>query len=158
MQPYNIITAPHKFLSTVCAPVAEKEFGTQRLKDKALRMAITMQRAHGIGLAANQVGILQCIVVINTLTYAGVPDEHGFKGVLINPLIMELGEERGKGSEGCLSFPGETAVVDRHLTITVQYFTTDGERVERKFEGMTARCVQHELDHLSGVTMHDVEG
>ena len=151
MQPYHIVKDPHKFLKTACAPVADKEFGTQKLKDKCARMVITMMRAGGIGLAGNQVGIMQCIIVVNCMQ-----PEHSFKGTLINPKILAFGEKRWTNPEGCLSFPGDTAIVDRHLKVTVSYFTTDGEHVTRDFEGMTARCVQHEIDHLHGVTMKDV--
>jgi peptide deformylase len=154
MQPYNIVKSPHKFLKEVCKPVDAKEFGTQRLKDKAYRMSVTMSRAGGIGLAANQVGILQCIICINTFGHK----DGGFKGYLINPEVVELGVARIPLQEGCLSFPGESCVVDRHLIITVKYSTTDGESVIKTFEGLTARVVQHEMDHLAGITMKDVEG
>jgi len=156
MKPYHVIKAPHKFLATKAAPVAAKEFGTERLKEKTARMMITMMRENGVGLAGNQVGIMQCIIVVNV----NQPEADGpsFRGALINPEIVALGDARESKAEGCLSFPGETSIVDRHLTLTVKYFTTDGEEVIKTFEGLTARCVQHEIDHLHGVTMKDVEG
>jgi peptide deformylase len=114
-------------------------------------MAITMMRAGGVGLAGNQVGIMQRIIVINTLTHGGV------RLTLINPEIQEISTETEIDGEGCLSFPNQIARVKRNLKIKMRYFTTDGEEVFRSFEGFTARALQHEMDHLIGLTMVDVQ-
>lgn len=111
----------------------------------AKEMVKFMRDQNGIGLAAPQIGIRKRLFVmeINGQVY------HCF-----NPRILEFGNELEVLSEGCLSFPGEECTIKRPKEITVSY--TDEQGITNKVEkltGLAARCFQHELDHLNGVTM-----
>ncbi len=117
-----------------------------RLRILLKDMADTMYRAEGVGLAAPQVGILRRIVVIDV--GEGLVE-------LVNPVItMREGEQCGR--EGCLSLPGRQAVVKRPRRVTVHYQNRDGELCEKTVEGLFARAVCHELDHLDGRLYIDV--
>jgi peptide deformylase len=117
-----------------------------RLRILLKDMADTMYRAEGVGLAAPQVGILRRVVVIDV--GEGLVE-------LVNPVItMREGEQCGR--EGCLSLPGRQAVVKRPMRVTVQYQNRDGEPCEKTVEGLFARAVCHELDHLDGRLYIDV--
>ena len=112
-------------------------------------MAETMYKAEGVGLAAPQVGILRRVVVID----AG--DESDGLVELINPEIIETeGEQCGR--EGCLSLPGRQAIVTRPRKVKVRAQDRKGEWFEREAEGLFARAICHELDHLDGRLYIDV--
>ena len=118
-----------------------------------LRLKILLKdKAEGVGLAAPQVGVLRRVVVID------VGDQGDGLLELINPVItMREGEQCGR--EGCLSLPGRQAVVTRPRKVTVQYQNRDGVHCEKTVEGLFARAVCHELDHLDGKLYVDlVEG
>ena len=120
-----------------------------RLKILLKDMADTMYKAEGVGLAAPQVGVLRRVVVID------VGDQGDGLLELINPVItMREGEQCGR--EGCLSLPGRQAVVTRPRKVTVQYQNRDGVHCEKTVEGLFARAVCHELDHLDGKLYIDV--
>jgi len=106
----------------------------------------TMYHNNGIGLAAPQIGIAKRILV------ADVDDQ---KFALVNPeVIWTEGEETDV--EGCLSWPGNFGEVRRHLAIKVRAQNTSGEAVEVVADGLLARCLQHEIDHLNGVLFCDI--
>ncbi|MCR5650285.1 MAG: peptide deformylase [Lachnospiraceae bacterium] len=108
-------------------------------------MIETMYEANGVGLAAPQVGVLKRIVVIDTST----DEEEDGLLVLINPVITDTeGEQRG--SEGCLSVPGKTGIVTRPEKVTVKFFDRDMNEQTLEAEGLLARAVCHECDHLEG--------
>ncbi len=110
-------------------------------------MADTMYKADGAGLAAPQVGILRRVVVID------VGDDRGLVE-LINPEILSVEGENG-GSEGCLSVPGRRAFVVRPEKVTVRAQDRHGKPFEITGEGMMARALCHEIDHLDGVIYLD---
>ena len=108
-----------------------------------------MQRARGIGLAAPQVGISQRIIVV---------DIESFKGpalALANPVITETSEELAPYEEGCLSVPGVNGTVVRPAAITVQALFPDGNEARFDAEGLLARVLQHEIDHINGILFVD---
>jgi len=105
------------------------------------RMVEAMLRANGVGLAAPQIGISKQIIVL---------DVEGDFHVLINPELVSVGGDSETLTEGCLSVPGPHAEVTRHERATVAGTTLDGERIEITGEGMLARAIQHEIDHLNG--------
>lgn len=106
----------------------------------------TMYAAKGIGLAANQVGVATRVAVVDSGQAPTL--------VLINPLIVEReGEDRAE--EGCLSIPDIFGDVDRSTSIVVETTLLDGERTRVAVSGLTARAVQHEIDHLDGVLFLD---
>ena len=107
----------------------------------------TMYEAYGVGLAAPQVGILKRLVVIDT--YEGQPL------VLINPKIVENDGEQ-IGDEGCLSLPGKVAVVKRPNHVVCEALDQDMNPIRVEGEGLLARAICHELDHLDGVLYPDV--
>lgn len=117
-------------------------------------MAETMYVESGIGLAAPQVGVSKRIFVMDVASYDDDGTASSRLTTLVNPEIVEK-DGTIVYEEGCLSFPGITADVTRALRITVNY--VDGHGVEKclSTEGLESVCVQHELDHLNGVTFVD---
>lgn len=109
-----------------------------------------MYEARGIGLAANQVGIPLRFFVMNL---AGEKEE-GEELVFINPTISRS-TGTDEAEEGCLSLPGIYGPVLRPAEIVFSAYTLNGEKFEQKVDGMFARCVQHETDHLDGVMFTD---
>lgn len=133
-------------LAKVCRPVTEFNGRLHTLLDD---MKDTLLDSGGVGLAAPQVGVLRRVVVID------VGDQGDGLLELINPVItMREGEQCGR--EGCLSLPGRQAVVTRPRRVTVQYQNRDGVHCEKTVEGLFARAVCHELDHLDGKLYIDV--
>jgi peptide deformylase len=112
------------------------------ITDLAARLKMTMKLYGGVGLSANQCGVYERIFVIGT-------DQ--FQMVCINPKIIEEEGEVIKGNEGCLSFPGLFLKVDRPESIVAEWSTENGEVKRARLSGVTARCFQHELDHLNGI-------
>lgn len=125
-------------LYQVCRPVAKFDGKLKQLLDD---MFETMYEADGVGLAAPQVGILRRAVVIDT---GEGPVE------LINPRILSSAGEQG-GFEGCLSFPGKNGYVVRPNEVTVEGYDRTGTLRTYSGEGLFARAVFHELDHLDGL-------
>ena len=126
---------------------------TPRLKELIGDMFDTMYAANGVGLAAPQVGVLRRIVVI---------DCGDDPITLINPVIVEK-DGLQTGEEGCLSVPGKVGVVERAMHCRVRAKNADMQDFEVEGEGLLARCLQHEIDHLDGkmyvdiaTEMHDV--
>jgi peptide deformylase len=143
----EILQAPHPVLKAKAAPVATVD---GRLRQLAADMLETMYKAPGIGLAAPQVGIAERLVVLDVAE----GEEHR-PMVLVNPEILWKSGERGTAEEGCLSLPGQFADVTRPLAVTIRYLDEQGEERELAAEGLLARCVQHEIDHLDGVLFVD---
>jgi peptide deformylase len=106
-------------------------------------MTALMQDANGVGLAANQVGVLQRVLVMQA------SEEEPF--ALVNPTVTASSDEVDSDDEGCLSLQGVTVPVERTATITVEGKDEHGKDVRIEFERLAARVVQHELDHLDGV-------
>jgi peptide deformylase len=111
------------------------------------RMTALMQDANGVGLAATQVGVLQRVLVMQPT------DSDAF--ALVNPTVASRSDELDTDDEGCLSLQGVTMPVERSVTITIAGKDEQGNDVSIDFEGLAARVVQHELDHLDGVLILD---
>jgi peptide deformylase len=111
------------------------------------KMFKTMRDEEGLGLAANQIGVASQILV-------GRSDEGKGRIVLVNPIIVKADGEDVMG-EGCLSVPIATVEIPRAEILVVRGFDADGEEVEYKVKGLTARMIQHEIDHLNGVLIID---
>ncbi len=150
----DILTAPHPVLSAKARAVTADEF-TPALQRLLEDMAETMYAAPGVGLAAPQIGDSRRIVVADP----GFEGEDGArkKGVdlvfMVNPQIVERGAERIQWEESCLSVPDLSQNVDRTKRILVRFQDAKGEAQERSYEGFGAVVIQHELDHLDGVTL-----
>ena len=106
-----------------------------------------MKEHNGIGLAANQIGQLINIFVM---------DCQGISGTFINARLIDLSEETFKYTEGCLSFPGVSVKTNRSKSVIVEYCTISGEIKTEEFNGLPAVCVQHEISHLHGQTIVDL--
>ena len=126
------------------------EFGPA-LRETADRMIEAMYEEGGVGLAAPQVGIELKLLVLNP---TGSKDDRSGERVLCNPKIVRK-KGREFDEEGCLSFPGIQAEVERWIEITVGYQDLNGEEQVLKCDGWLARIVQHEIDHLEGVFFTD---
>jgi peptide deformylase len=119
-------------------------------RDLAIMMFEAMHRNQGVGLAANQMGQRERLFVVSGSLLKGGPDL-----ALFNPYIIERGAP-GALEEGCLSLPGVSYVVpNRANMVKVSFQDYAGNKHEGFFEGLAAVCVQHELDHLDGLTMLD---
>lgn len=144
--PYKILTYPNEILRDKAKPV--KEFNKE-LITISNNMLFTLLSSGGIGLAGNQVGILQRIIIVLT--------DH-FQGIMINPEIIARSNNSTILAEGCLSFPGQRVNIDRPETIYVSWYNLDGTGTNREFGGITAKCIQHEIDHLNGILIEDHKG
>jgi peptide deformylase len=114
--------------------------------DLQTQLLCFMKQHHGIGLAAPQVGISKRVFVI------GINSE---EECFFNPEITSASPECLDFDEGCLSFPGEHCIIKRPKEVSVRYQDYQGQHKQKTFQGLWARCFQHELDHLNGVTMWD---
>ena len=138
---------PDKVLRQKASPVDAVTPDIQRLVDD---MAETMYAAPGVGLAANQVGVLLRIFVIDTAN----EDDPSDLRVFVNPTILERsGEVVWK--EGCLSFPGVSENVERAEKVVVKALDRNGEPFTLQAEGLLAIAIQHENEHLDGELMID---
>jgi peptide deformylase len=137
----------------------------ERVRELAANMIETMREAHGIGLAAQQVGEALQLTVIDiagaedqesTMTLNGteVEPKASMPLVLLNPELI-LGQESGTGEEGCLSFPEITGDIRRAISVIMRAETLEGERLQIEASGLLARALQHEVDHLNGILFID---
>lgn len=133
-------------LRKISNPVTK--FNDIRLNMLLRDMAETMYKANGVGLAAPQIGITRRIAVID------VSEERNELIELINPEIIEM-SGMCEMMEGCLSVPARQGVVTRPEKVKVRYQTRKGEQRELSADGLLARCIQHELDHLDGILYVD---
>ena len=113
----------------------------------ANKMMDVMIREPGVGLAANQVGILKQIVTIN---FEDKEKGKEKKYILFNPKILSSSKETIVMEEGCLSLPEQYADIERPQKITLQYLNEKNKLIKKTVDGYEARILQHEIDHLSG--------
>jgi peptide deformylase len=126
----------------------EVEDFDEDLRQLVERMLRLMQDARGVGLAANQVGVLRRVFVIQA-------DEEEEPRALVNPSIAERSDEVEADEEGCLSMQGVVVSVERPLRVRLKASDEEGNPVTLELEGLPARVAQHELDHLDGVLIVD---
>tara|TARA_B100000959_G_C14796117_1_gene547722 strand:+ start:319 stop:816 length:498 start_codon:yes stop_codon:yes gene_type:complete len=113
----------------------------------ANQMMDTMIKAPGVGLAANQVGILKQIVTIN---FEDKENDKRANYILFNPSIIEYSDEKVIMEEGCLSLPEQYADIERPKKIVLEYIDENEKMIKKEIDGYEARILQHEIDHLSG--------
>ncbi len=137
-----------------------RTFGDPVLKEKAEKIKIidedvkaliknlsdTLREAKGIGLAASQIGVLKSVAVISL--------EKGTR-VIINPEVVWRSKDTEEFEEGCLSLPGVTINIRRSSKIKLKALDKKGKEIEIEAEGMLARVIQHEIDHLNGILILD---
>lgn len=150
MSTYEIITIPDPVLKTEAQPVGSVTADIQKQLDAMLQ---TMYDAPGIGLAANQVGLLNRVIVMDLADRdEGEEAEPWF---MVNPEIIWESEEMSVMQEGCLSIPKQYADVERPAEVRVKYLDYNGKEAEMEASGLLSHCVQHEIDHLNGVLFID---
>lgn len=170
---YDVIKAPDAVLKETAHKIEDI---TNDITDQVERMVRTMYRDAGIGLAANQVAILNRVFVMDlpegSWQYNGEVDgilniEASYKSgkreseptksatAFINPEIIWESDQKSVYEEGCLSIPGQYADIIRPASVRVKYQTVSGDTKEEEFEGLHSHCVQHEIDHLNGVLFID---
>src|ERR1700676_239729 len=118
------------------------------LKQEIERMGELMHDALGVGLAATQLGVLHRVLV-----YRALPDDP--VTALVNPVLEWASEELEAAEEGCLSLPGVHVSVERPAQVKVRAQDGNGQEVQIEAEGLPARVIQHEIDHLNGVLILD---
>lgn len=166
MKVLPLIIAPDPLLKQISKPVEKiDEALHQFMKD----MVQTMYSEHGVGLAAVQVGKLKRILVIDidykTEDHHHHHHDHGSCGgvhvtntnprYFVNPEIIEFSKECSSYNEGCLSFPGARSEVVRPQKVKVKYLDFHGKEQVEEMTGLLSTCIQHEIDHLNGITFVD---
>jgi len=136
-----ILCYPDPKLRTIAKPVTAVD---ARIKTLIANMLETMHEAKGIGLAATQVDVHECLIVID------VAEGRDDPLVLINPKIIWRSPETHLNEEGCLSVPGIYDGVQRHDAVKVEAQDGDGKLRLIEADGMLSVCIQHEMDHLLG--------
>ena len=145
--PFEIKIFPDRILRQKAKPVGDLNGELVRLVEG---MFATMYEARGIGLAAPQVGYGLRVIVFDIEHPEGEKDPH----VLVNPVILEA-EGEDIMEEGCLSVPGIRAEVKRAARVLVKGYDLDGKEVSIEADGLLARVLQHEVDHLDGILFFD---
>jgi len=118
----------------------------------------TMYAAKGVGLAAPQIDRAIRLFIVDASGFNeddAHPELKEFKRIFINPIIIEEAGKEWKFEEGCLSIPGIREDVSRQPEITVEYFNENFELIEESFNGIAARIIQHEYDHIEGILFTD---
>ena len=136
------------------SPVLRQKSAAVPKVDDAVRRLVddlfeTMRAAKGVGLAANQIGVARRVAVVD------IGEEDPPPLVLINPVIIERGDEEEVAEEGCLSIPDIFGDVTRRLRLVVEAMDRDGNTSRVEAHGYKARAIQHEIDHLDGILFLD---
>lgn len=152
----NIVQDGDPILKKVCRPVTQFDDRLATLLDD---MQETLIDAGGLGLAGPQVGIMRRVFIC--LDERDVPEgQDSFENPkfieFINAEILEMSEETETLYEGCLSFPGHNGAITRPCRVKARAFDRDGNPFEIEAEGMLARCICHENNHLDGITIMDL--
>lgn len=150
-EPLHIVHYPHPVLRTRSRPV---ELLDENLRRTVRGMFELMYAARGIGLAANQVGLPFRFFILNL---TADPEQPEHEQVFINPEIVKR-HSSDEAEEGCLSLPGLYAPVQRAKRIRTKSYDLEGNLVETEAEGLLARAIQHEIDHLDGKLFIDYLG
>jgi peptide deformylase len=143
-----ILVAPDPRLKRPAATVGRVDSEVRRLMENMLE---SMYAANGIGLAAPQVGVLKRVIVVDV----SAPDAPNEPMRLADPEILWHSDDAVTGEEGCLSLPDQYADVKRPSRIRMRYLDHENEIRELEADGLLAKCIQHEIDHLDGVLFVD---
>ncbi len=148
--PFEIIFVPDPVLKQTAQEISRVDDQIQKQMDGMLQ---AMYDAPGIGLAANQVGLLNRVLVMDLAKRDD--GEEPAPICMANPQIIWESEEISVMEEGCLSIPQQYADVERPASVRVKYLDYDGQEAELEASGLLSHCVQHEIDHLNGVLFID---
>ena len=148
----NIVKDGDPILKKVCRPVTDFNEKLATLLDD---MGDTMMAANGLGLAGPQVGMMRRVFVV--LDQYIDEDDNEVDEIIefVNPEILEKSEETITSFEGCLSFPGRNGLIKRPAYVRAKAQDRNGEWFEIEAEGILARAICHENDHLNGITVLD---
>jgi len=153
MAKLQIITAPDPILRKRAHEVDSVDDSVRLLMDN---MLYTLYAGKAIGLAANQVGVLKRVLVLDLQKDDEQQRPEGFYPLKIaNPEIIEASDEIVEADEGCMSLPEQTISVRRSASVKIKYLDYDGKSQELNAEGWLARAIQHEMDHLDGKLLVD---
>ena len=143
---------PYKTLSEVSSEWSHNDTiqGYDDIEKFEHDMINLMLTEHGMGLAANQIGITKKFFAIGHETF----DRFQKPVIIWNPVIKTFSEEKVYDLEGCLSFPGIFVKIERPKIIEVEYETTKGTKETARLDQMESKCFQHEFDHLEGITFN----
>ena len=148
-----IVAYGHPTLRKVAEEIGPDYPGLDELIEN---MFETMYSSSGVGLAAPQVDRSIRLFIVDATPYAEeYPEAEGFKKVFINPIILEETGEEWSFNEGCLSVPGVREDIIRKPRITIEYQDRNFNLVEEQYEGVMARIMQHEYDHIEGTIFVD---
>jgi peptide deformylase len=143
VNPLKILTPPRPELEESVGVVTVFD---EQLQHEADHMLDLMRSMKGVGLAGPQVGIMKQLLVAH-------PDEEGDAFIMCNPQIVAASDEMVNSLEGCLSLPGLLTEVPRHSWVDVKWWDAKGVEQEQHLETWEAVVVQHEMDHLNGITL-----
>ena len=135
-------------LNAVCEDADPSDKSLKRL---AKQMAQAMYKNNGVGIAGPQVGVLKRIIVID----CDIDTDERNPIVMLNPVVVETKGEPEVGEEGCLSLPGISVPIARPPYARVHYQDFNGDLWELEGDGLLGRCMQHEIDHLNGITLFE---
>ena len=145
----DIITVPDEILKKISEPIEKVGVNEKKLINDLYE---TMYNSNGIGLAAVQVGILKRVLVVDVSS----KEEEKKPICFINPSIKKISDEMSVYEEGCLSIPEVALEVTRPEVILFKYQDIHEKWYEEEFDGLLARAIQHEIDHLNGVLIIDL--
>lgn len=142
---------PNKILSSPCTPLSASSLKKGEFTSLIVDLRDAMKKNNGIGLAANQFGHHISLFVIDESLAA----EYEVPNVFANPEITEYGKETEPMEEGCLSIPGLWVPIHRSKKIMFKALDEHGTKIKFRARGMLARVLQHETDHLQGMTIQN---
>jgi peptide deformylase len=151
MKTFKIVSIGHPVLRQKIKNVTPAQRKTKNFQKFLKDMVRWMRQAHGVGLAANQVGadkralVMECAGNKRYPRVASVPLQ-----TYLNARIVKYSKKLEKGWEGCLSIPGYRGIVPRSQSVTFEALTPDGKKIRKTVYGFEARIIQHEVDHLNG--------
>lgn len=156
----SIVAYGDPVLRKVATPI-NKDY--PELKQLINNMFETMDAAHGVGLAAPQIGLSIRLFVLDTTPFSDMEDLtieeknqlNGFRKAFINAKIINEEGDKWTFNEGCLSIPDVREDVSRHSTVTMSYLDEDFNEITQVFDGLIARVIQHEYDHIEGILFTD---
>ena len=148
----RLYTYKESILFQVAEEVSEAEFGDD-LERHVSNMAVLMYGSKGVGLAGPQVGDTRRILVAD-LGYARTSSYGKDLVKMVNPTVVSSSNDSDKVMEGCLSYPGLMTRVERPTSIVISYRTPAGAVQQEEYSGFAARIIQHEMDHLKGITLY----
>lgn len=148
MHTQPVLQEPHTTLRARAKPIPADEIQSPRIKKLIETMIATMQKEHGVGLAAPQIGESRALIVVQ-------PDEETPPAIYINPRLTWNSPDQHLLDEGCLSVKGKWGQVKRARRVHLKALNEKGEKVKMKASGIVAHILQHEVDHLHGTLFID---